>query len=496
MAKRTNNISKSKKSIQANFKQLESSKKKLQIRLHTLWNKTVRTVDRKPLLSFFTILFLLFVLIFIGSLLRKPQPEKTTTPPTKEVQTYSIGSAPTIKVQAQVEKSGLVKIVALTPGVVSYINFTEGQQVAKGQVIAGLATNYQGGNAISIQREIAAATNKTTKETFDLQMDLLKKQRDIANRSNENANELREITADSLDETRSLLDLNQNIVSTLNTTLANLEADNATGENDATILQTKQLISQFQSGVNQLRSAVRSIEYQSATDKPAADLTTLSKDIALRQLDLQEKSLNLSLETSGLSLKLAQIQEETMYPSSPISGVVERVYVSQFQTVNPGDPIMLIHGTQTLQVVAKVPRDVAQKISPIEMSNITIGSKTYKTAPSYISNEATDGSLYSIIFSIPDDYQNTVSDNEYISIEIPVGYAATSTAVPFVPLDAIYQSATNAYVFVNQNGIAKAKSVELGSVVGQFAEIRSGLSRGDQIILSRTVISGDKIATR
>ncbi len=465
----------------------------LKDKIKNLLTRGSRSIDQKPLTSFFIVLAVIFLLIVIGSFLRKPKKEVAVTPPEKDVQVYSIGAAPTVKVQAQIEKSGIIKIVALTPGIVSQVNVTEGQEVEKGTNLIGLSSNYQGGNAASVQRQIATATYNNAKDTYDTQKDIIARQRDIAKKSDENSDNLRDITSKSLNDTRSLLNANRDIISTLNTSLEALQNNNQNGQNDATILQTKQLIAQYQSGVTQLEAQARPAEYQTSPDQPPAQLSDMTRELTLRQLDVQEKALSLSLEASRLSLQLAQIQESTMFPAAPFSGVIERIFVNVGENVNPGTPLLVLHGAQTLKAVAKVPRDIAQKVSLVESSKIRIGDKTYAATPLYVSSEATDGTLYSVLFSIPQEYQNSLSDSEYITIEMPVGFASTSTAIPFIPLDAIYQSTTDSYVFTVKNGKAKTKKIKLGSVIGQYAQIVSGLSSGDEIILSRTVVSGDTV---
>jgi RND family efflux transporter MFP subunit len=465
----------------------------LKLKTKKVLKRTGVIIDKKPLTSFFVLLAAIFVLIIVGSFLRQPKKEAEVKPPIKEVSAYSIGSAPTIKVQAQIEKSGVIKVVALTPGVVSQVNVSEGQEVSKGELLVALSTNYQGGNAAGVQREIAQTTNQNVKDTYDIQKEVIKKQREIADKTDANADQLRDITQKSVDESKSLLNLNQEIVDSLDSTLQGLESSNQNGANDAQILQTKQLISQFQSAVNQLQSAVRSTEFQAAGDKPPADLSNLSREITQKQLDIQEKALTLSLETSRLQLQLAQIQEATMYPAAPFAGVVEKVYVTQGESVNPGTPIALIHGAQTLKAVARVPRDIAQKMSEVDLSTISIGNKIYKTAPSYISKEATDGSLYSIFFSIPVEFQNNLADNEFVTAQIPVGLPDTSGAIPFVPLDAIYQSTAGSYLFIIKEGKALTKKISLGSIVGEYAQVVGGLSSGDEIILTRSVVNGDPV---
>ena len=45
----------------------------------------------------------------------------------KTVQTLAIGQTPSVKLQAQIEKKGIIQIVAQTPGVVDTIHTKEGQ---------------------------------------------------------------------------------------------------------------------------------------------------------------------------------------------------------------------------------------------------------------------------------------------------------------------------------------------------------------------------------
>ncbi len=450
-------------------------------------------IDKNPLTAFFAVLGLIFLLIIVGSILRKPKVEEKPKAIAKDVATYSIGSAPTLKVQAQVEKSGIVKIVAQAPGIVSSINVSEGQEVAKGTVLANLSTNYQGGNAASVQRQVAAVTYQNTKDNYDTQKDLIAKQRELADKTDANADQLRDITSKSIDDTKSLLNLNQEIVSSLQSNLDTITNTNQNGANDAQILQTKQIISQYKSAVNQLLTSVRTSEYQASSDNPPANLSNLAREITQKQLDIQEKALSLSLEVSSLQLRLAQIQEATMYPAAPFAGVIERIYVNEGDAVNPGTPIALVHGEQTLKVIAKVTREIAQKMSVFDMATITIGGKSIKASPSYISTEATDGALYAVIFELNSEFQNSLSNKEFVTVELPVGVASTSTAVPFIPLDAIYQGTNGTYIFVVTNGKATARKIVLGDILGQYAEVKGGLQKGDQIILSRTVIEGDKV---
>lgn len=458
------------------------------------YSKTVVFAQKKPFTSFFVALGVLLLVIVLGSTIFKAKtPKVETRSLPKNVSVYSMGAAPRISVQGEVKKSGVIKIVAQTPGIVSSIDFSEGDSVSQGQVLVSLSSNYQGGNAASVQREIAYNTNKNAKDTYDIQKDLIKRQRELADKSDANADQLRDITSKSIDETKSLLSLNQDIVSSLNTSLSTLQSTNVGGANDAQILQTKQLISQFQSAVNQLQSGVRASEYQGAGDKPPADLSNMSKDLTQKQLDLQEKALALSLEISGLQLKMAQIQESTMYPAAPFGATVQKIHVKVGDSVNPGTPLVTISGDAGDVIVdAKVTKEIADKVSQVEKAIIFVDGKKIEIVPCYVSTEATSGQLYSVLFTVDEEFKKLFTDSSFVTVSIPVGQS-TGTTIPFIPIDSVFQTQDEAFVFVVQTNKAQSKKVKLGAVTGGYVTVEQGLSSTDQVILDRTVIDGDAV---
>lgn len=459
--------------------------------------KTLLWIDKNPLRAFYAILGILILLIIVSSFFRRPPAVKKEVPPVKKVGVYQIGTAPRIAVSAQVEKSGVIQITALTGGVVQTIYKHEGEEAGRGETLIGLSSNYQGGNSFSLQRELAAVSYQNAVDTYQAQKDLIQKQRELANKGDENADQIRDITSKSIDETKNAISVNDDILSTLDSNIKQLEANNTNGVNDAMILSAKGLRSQFLSANNGARNALRNAEFQAASDKAPAQLSDLQKDIAIRQLDLQEKTLALTKEASRIQLQIAQVNESMMYPSAPFLGVVQRVFVKEGQSVNPGTPLMVIAGDSSadpVTAVAYVTREVAQKISNLEQSTVHIGDESFSAYPTYVTQEAIQGTLYGVYFLLPDEYNNKVSEKGYIQIELPIGYYDTASAAPFLPIDVVYQTKEQDYVFVIKNGKAVSRRVVLGQVYGSFVEVKNGLSTGDQVIESRSVIAGDKVS--
>ncbi len=458
-----------------------------------LIRNVIRFIERKPFTSFIATLVVLLLLIIVANILNRPQAEQKAQVNQKHVDTYQIGSAPRVNLQAKVEKAGVVTITAQSAGVVQQVYHWEGEELKAGTTLLGMSTNYQGGNIFSLQRQIAQKQYENTTNNYDLQKDLISKQREIANKSQENTEELRKISEQALNETRDQLAFNEDLLASIDA----LISSPAVATDAAQLRTLQQSKGQLLAAVNQLKSAVRSAEYQVDTDNSPTQLSTLQKDISLKQLDLQERGLDLGKEIALLNVRVAQINESLLYPSMPFSGTVERIYVRVGQAIAPGMPIALVSGTaQNNTAVIRVSEQFAKTISRYESSQLHIGNSTYDSVPSYISTEATDGQLYSVMYSIPNQYCDQLTDGSYISVSVPVGYPETGALVPFVPLDAVVQTQDGAYLYVVEDGKAASRKVTLGVVYGGFVEVTEGLRNGDQVILNRNVIAGETITTQ
>jgi len=477
------------KNILSSIKSFRVRKIQQNILASKRYKKSVTFVQKRPFLAFFASLGLLLLILIAGSVVSNlGKKEVKAVENVKTVQTLAIGQTPSVKLQAQIEKKGIIQIVAQTPGVVDTIHAEEGQTLQAGQKIVSLSTNYQGGNAASLQRQLAGAQAKNAYDTYDTQKELLKKQREVAEKSSANSEELRKISRDSAGDTAGLLRLNEEILQTVDEQLEQAEQSGT----PADIAAAKAQKAQVESGITQLRGTLRGLEYQGNEDKPAADLAGLQKDIALKQLDVQEKALDLGRQVAGIQYNLALVQEGMMNPSAPYEAVVERIFVEKGEVVNPGTPIAIVRCLDIeTSAVIRVPRTIALSISRTEPTIFLFGSKKVSALPSYVSTVATDGQLHTIVYTLPEGVTNT-TDKEYVSVEVPV-VSASESAIPYIPIDSVYQSQDETTVNVVDGDKVSSRKIELGGVYGSFVEVVSGLNRGDKVILNRNVVTGDKI---
>lgn len=474
------------KKIQAiPFKTYTSFAKK---NVQSAYRNLIVRIKNHPLPSFFVALAVLLVLIILANVLGVPKADTGNQKPiAKQVTAYHIGSAPKISLSAKIDKSGVVTIVAQSAGVVSSIDVAEGDTVYKGTTLVDFSTNYQGGDANGIQAQIAQAQYNNVKDTFDEQLDLINRQRDVATASATSANDLRDISAQSVGETNDLISQDQAIIDAQTQII---QAD-PTSSNAATATQLKV---QMQSAVNQLKEAVRQTQYNTDTTKMPALLTDLQKQVTLKQLDIQEKSLRLNKEVSALQVNLANVTASLMHPASPLAGTVERVFVNQGQAVSPGATIAVIKANDiATTAVVTVPGNIAKTISHMEPSVIHLGNTTISALPRFVSTEATDGSNYTAIYDIPTENQKDLTNAGYITVDVPLGGTDTDSTIPYIPIDSVYQSEDSSYIYVIKNGKAQSRTVQLGNVFGRFVEVKQGLRDGDQVITDRNIIAGDSV---
>ena len=463
--------------------------------------KTLRILNRYPLVSFIGLLALLFLLILVGSLLRKPDETTTQVDTTPiPVSVFEIGGTPQITVQAQVEKAGVIQIVAQSAGVVQQLRVTEGDRVSRGTVLVNMSTNYQGGSLPGLSRQIAQKNYQFAQDNYQAQLSLLDKRRSLATNAEAQAADLRSIADQSLGDTRTLITLQEEQYKLLDQEIERLEA---LGEDFA----TNPVLQQFQparagalSALSSLRQALRNTEYQVDGDNPPAQMAQLQRDLTLQQLELEEKSLNLNQDLAKLNLRISQISESLLYPASPCPGVVERVYVKVGQSVTPGTVIATISADDSVSdLVALVPSAVASELTTIEPSLVQVKGQEWQLYPRYVSSEPTDGVLHAVIFTLPTEIANQVAQREYLSVKLPLGLPKLETD-PYIPVDAVFQTEDAAFVYVVEESEGQKKTgvreITLDQIMGKYVMALTGLQDTDLVIVSRNIAEGDLIEVK
>jgi multidrug efflux pump subunit AcrA (membrane-fusion protein) len=453
----------------------------------------LRWANKNPIKSVLIICAILLVLIAFGEWLRIRASRVQPIPPEpKQVSTYQIGQSARVNVLGTVKKDNIVHIRAQSGGIIQNIYAEEGLSVYRGATLAYISSNYQGGSAQILQRQIAQANYNHVKDTYDQQKEVIQKQKDAAEKTDTNNDKLREISRNSIDRIRNQLNFNRDVLISIEATLLDLESASPSSETQALIASSQLFKSQMLAANDQLQTSIDTLEYTTDDDKVPSELSNIAKDLAVKQLEIAEKSLDLQKEVTYLQLRLAQINESLVFPASFLKGVVEKVHVRAGESVSPGQTLFTLSGpAKTVRVDALVSQSLAKGYSRLEPSRIRINNKLVEVEPSYISNEATNGTLYNISFTLQEEYSKNLTDGTAISVSLPIGYPDTSAAVPIVPIDVVSQNSDGSYIYIVKDNQAKVVKVELGELFGQFVVVTKGLNSGDQIIVEKFVLEDD-----
>jgi len=210
-----------------------------------------------------------------------------------------------------------------------------------------------------------------------------------------------------------------------------------------------------------------------------------------KQVSISEENAELSNELSQLNLRQAQLVASLATVKSPSQGIIQKILVRPGEFVTAGTPIALFQGEiSDVLAEAQVSADIASRFAVTSSSYAQIGERQVEIKPVYISTEATNKYLYSIIFRIQAEYAFGLADASFVSLDIPLENKGEGN-IFLVSLDAIQITQTKNFIFTFENGKAVSKEVQLGKVFGQFAEVVSGLEKTDKIIVNRNVFDGD-----
>ncbi|MCA9365190.1 MAG: hypothetical protein KC736_04820 [Candidatus Moranbacteria bacterium] len=362
-------------------------------------------IRRFPFVAFFLSLFVLFAIIYIGSVLHVPSEDVSegVFDVVKNVDVSTVPSTPFVSVSGLVEKKGVVTIVSQVSGVVNRISVSAGSSVNRLTRLVSLSESYDGSVGASIAREEAQRRLSNTLDTFEKEMSILDDQRDSIPKT------------DSVDS-----------------------------------------------------------------------------EIARKQLTLSKHALELGRDLTSLDVSSARVDESLFAPVAPVSGVVERVFVRPGEVVSPGVPLVALRSDGETHVVARVSSDIARFVNVSMPSIFVIDGERFEVFPRYVSRDVVEAQSFVIVFVVDAVVSDRLSDGLFVRIDLPLENDESSPS-PLVSLDAVGLTSGSAVVFVAQDGVARARQVVLGEVLGQYVRVREGLSESDVVILDRTVREGDRV---
>lgn len=229
--------------------------------------------------------------------------------------------------------------------------------------------------------------------------------------------------------------------------------------------------------------------------KNDGSLSNTEEDLALAQLKKDRATRKSTLEQSALSTQLTNVSDAVLKPKIFVSGTVQSIRVKRGDLVTTGQVLATVstpRGATTLEAFLD-PKTV-RLFDPTREATLTIGTETLALLPTYFSQSENENGLFSVLFTLSEATTKKITNGEYLTLSLPLRHQIDTLAL--VPIDALFQDESTASVLVERDGVAVSQTVTVGNLYGSYAEILSGLTEADRVILSRSVIAGDQVSIK
>ncbi|MDQ0417123.1 HlyD family secretion protein [Croceifilum oryzae] len=257
------------------------------------------------------------------------------------------------------------------------------------------------------------------------------------------------------------------------------------------------------------------LEYKNpafTTERDQADLQVKSAELKLKQLNTQKstgsgtktnmppsgENLNQQIELAKLEVSQAKKQLDivktkiaNLVVKSKENGVVAQVNEDNSSPANT-KPIVVIATVDKLKIKATISEYDALKIKEGQEATVksdAIPDKTWKATVSQVGllpennntsglpNEKAQAANYPIELALNDQVPMKLGS------QVVVNIISSSKKAMSVPQTAVQEDNSQAFVFVVENGKAIRKPVKLGAKDDKMAEVVSGISATDKVIV-------------
>lgn len=265
-----------------------------------------------------------------------------------------------------------------------------------------------------------------------------------------------------------------------------------TVENGAAVSPGQSLVLlEDQDAVNQLainQAALKKAEANLATantnfkrNKELFESKVISKkdfedaETALMLAEADVKSATASVASAEESLRNTTI-------ASPSSGVVVNRDVNVGQVVSPGTPLMLVDDISSVYAVVNIEQQDLAKIKPGLQAEIVVDAFSDRKFAGVVEIVNPAASESARVFETKikvNNQEGLLKPGMFAKVEIKTGEVEE---VPAVPQNALVSNQGQFFVYIAEGDLAKRQQVDIGQILDQFVEIKSGLSVGDKVV--------------
>jgi len=292
------------------------------------------------------------------------------------------------------------------------------------------------------------------------------------------------------------------------------------GQAEATLASAKATLIETQSDRDQLQREyvrVRDIHTQNANLVSPQEVE--NAESKARQGDARVEAQKARVDAAAAALRVAQANLENTYIRAPFSGTVLRKEAEVGEVVAPSvgggltrGAVVTMADLATLEVEVDVNEAYIARIHGNQAARITLDAypdtafrgTVRQIIPTADRQRATVQVKVSILDRDPRILTEMGAKVEFLEPAAPAAAAARGARQPverpriIVPAEAVRSDGGRSVVWIVRNGRLQSRDVDAGPVSGNFREIRSGLSGGEQLLVGgvETPKEGQRVKTQ
>lgn len=230
---------------------------------------------------------------------------------------------------------------------------------------------------------------------------------------------------------------------------------------------------------------------KNSVDSAQVNLQEAQSDLARMQIlydggDLSEQEY----EQYTNAVKTAQLQynsaktsydQQVSYSSvtAPISGKVESCSAEVYDRASTNGELCVISGEGEKKVTFYVTQRMLENLAVGDSLTVEKSGNAYNAVIDEVNTMVDDSTGMFKVEAQLADTDNNAATGSTVKLTVTTGKAEN---VMTIPVDAVYYSGGNAYVYLYEDGKAKKASIEVGINDDDYVEVTDGLSADDLVV--------------
>ena len=239
-------------------------------------------------------------------------------------------------------------------------------------------------------------------------------------------------------------------------------------------------LQRVQAQVEQADADVVYFQKKIASDKRLFESNAISETV-VDDSERRHKSALAALQQQQNNLALIQQKLEYTVITAHMDGRIQRLHVNPGELVGVGMPVIDLVGNTRFSVVATVPeRDMNMIALGTELRVAMTDDKRWAGAVERI-YPVMENRVGTLEADLPTDWVNLVNPGTAVDVEVVLQQLID---VLTVPSQAVFMRDNSFGVFIEQEGIARWRVVEVGASTGKVTVIHTGINEGERVIVT------------